>query len=77
MGNHYGAFRLTKETIETLQRLKQAFELCYDKSFTNDDFILQVISSVEDGDVAVWQTYCELSEKLDELKQRAKERMKP
>ena len=75
MGNDFSAFRLKKETVETLQTLKQAYEICYDKPFTNDEFILQLTASVEEGDVAVWETYCELSEKLDELKRRAKERM--
>lgn len=75
MGNDYSAFRLKKETVETLQMLKQAYEICYDKPFTNDEFVNQLTASVEDGDVTVWETYCELSQKLDELKQRAKKRM--
>lgn len=70
--NDYGAFRLRKETVEYLKTLKQAFELSYGRSFTNDDFIKQMATSVEEGDVAVWEVFCELSEKLDELKERVK-----
>lgn len=76
MENKYGTFRLKKETIDFLQTLKQAFEYCYGKSFTNDEFIKQMAASVEDGDVAVWETFCELSANLEDIKQRAKERMK-
>ena len=70
----YGAYRLKNETIEYLQTLKQAFEICYGKSFTNDEFIKRVAASVEDGDIAVWETFCELENKLDELKEKAKQR---
>ncbi len=70
----YGAFRLKKETVEYLQLLKQAFEISYGKTFTNDEFIKQMAASVEDGDVAVWDIFCELSLKLDELKEKANNR---
>lgn len=70
----FGALRLQEGTLDDLRTLKQAYEICYGKSFTNDDFIKQMKAAVEEGDVAVWETYCELSEKLDELKTRAKER---
>ena len=70
----YGALRLQEETLDDLRTLKQAFEITYGKSFTNDEFIKQMAASVEDGDIAVWETYCELSDKLEELKARAKER---
>ena len=69
----YGAIRLKKETIEFLKTLKQAFELSYGKSFTNDEFIRQMAASVEDGDVAVWETYCEIEMKKDEIRERARE----
>ena len=74
MANEYGAFRLKKESVEFLQLMKQAFEICYAKSFTNDEFIKQMAASVEEGDVAVWETFCELSEKIEELKEKAKSR---
>ena len=76
MDNKYGTFRLKKETIDYLQTMKHAFEICYGKSFTNDEFVKQMAASVEDGDVAVWETFCELSEKIDELRERAKSRVK-
>jgi len=74
MANEYGAFRLKKESVEYLQLMKQAFEICYGRSFTNDEFIKQMAASVEEGDVAVWETFCELSEKIEELKEKAKSR---
>lgn len=76
MESKYGTFRLKKETIEYLQRMKQAFEMCYGKPFSNDGFIMQMAKSVEDGDEGVWETFCELTEELDAIKQRARDRMK-
>ena len=76
MESKYGTFRLKKETIDFLQTMKQAFEYCYGKSFTNEEFIKQMAASVEDGDVAVRETFCELSANLEDIKLRAKERMK-
>lgn len=72
MSNEYGAFRLKKETVEYLRTMKLAFELSYGKDFSNDEFILQMAASVEDGDVAVWEAFCELNEKFEELKEKAK-----
>ena len=68
----YGAFRLKKETVEKLKLLKQAFELSYDRDFSNDEFIKQMAASVEEGDVAVWEFFC----KLQELKEEGKVRRK-
>ena len=70
----FGALRLQEETLDDLRTLKQAYEICYEKNFTNDDFIKQMKAAVEEGDIAVWETYCELSQKLEELKTRAKQR---
>lgn len=72
MESTYGTFRLKRETLEYLQTLKKAFELCYGKSLTNDELVKKMAASVEDGDVAVWETFCELNEKYDDLKERAK-----
>ena len=74
--NEYGALRLKVSTIEYLRTMKQAFEICYGKDFSNDEFIKQMAASVEGGDIAVWETFCELTQKMDEIKQRAQERMK-
>lgn len=72
--NDFGAFRLKKETVQYLRVMKQAFELSYCKDFTNDEFIKQMAASVEEGDVAVWEIFCELNDKLDELKEKAQKR---
>lgn len=69
----YGAFRLKKETVDFLKTLKQAFELSYDKSFSNDEFIRQMAASVEEGDVAVWEIFCTIMQQKDELAAKAKE----
>ena len=71
--SEYGAFRLKKDTVEFLQTMKQAFELSYDKKFTNDEFIRQMAASVEDGDVAVWEIYCTMEMQKEELAAKAKE----
>ena len=70
----YGAFRLKKDTIDNLRILKKAFELCYEEDFTNDELIEQMAAAVEEGDVAVWETYCELNSKLIELRDKAQKR---
>ena len=72
-GKEYGAFRLKKETVEFLRTMKQAFELTYEKEFTNDEFIHQMAASVEEGDCAVWETYCVIEMKKDEIRERVKE----
>ena len=70
--SEYGAFRLKKDTVEFLQSMKQAFELSYDKKFTNDEFIRQMAASVEEGDVAVWEIYCTMELQKEELAAKAK-----
>ncbi len=65
--NEYGAFRLKKDSVEFLQRMKQAFELSYGKKYTNDEFIRQMAASVEEGDVGVWDIYCTLEQQKEEL----------
>lgn len=71
--NEYGAFRLKKDTIDFLRSMKEAFELSYGKDFTNDEFIRQMAASVEEGDVAVWEIFCENEMRKDDLRERAKE----
>ena len=71
--NEYGAFRLKKDTVVFLQTMKQAFELSYDKKFTNDEFIRQMAASVEDGDASVWEIYCTIEQQKDELAEKARE----
>lgn len=70
--NEYGALRLRKDTLEFLRTMKEAFEFCYNREFTNDEFIRQMAVSVEEGDVAVWETYCEVEMKKDEIRERAR-----
>ena len=66
--NTFGALRLKKDTLDKLRDLKVAFEACYLESMTFDRFVEQLISSVEDGDVAVWETYCKIQQKREEGK---------
>ena len=72
--NDFGAFRLKKETVQYLRVMKQAFELSYCKDFTNDEFIKQMAASVEDGDVGVWEIFCELDATMDRLEAKGRER---
>lgn len=70
----YGNYRLRKSTIEFLRRMKMAFELSYEKDFTNDEFIKQMAASVEDGDVGVWEIFCELDATMDRLEAKGRAR---
>ena len=70
----YGSLRLQEETLDFLRMMKQAFELSYCKKFTNDEFIKQMAASVEEGDVAVWEIFCELNAIMDEVKEKARQR---
>lgn len=51
---------LRRETIERLVALKNAYEKVYNRIFGLDDFLIQLTASVEEGDVAVWEEYCNL-----------------
>ena len=53
----YGALRLKNETLEMLRDLKEAYELTYERTLTNDEFVRLLVDSVEDGDIAVWEMY--------------------
>lgn len=72
----FSAFRLKKETINCLQDLKKSFELSYGRDFSNDEFIHQLVASVEDGDVAVWEIFCKLQMTQKELAEMAAENRK-
>lgn len=69
----FGAFRLKKDTVEFLRKMKEAFELTYGRELTNDEFIRQMAASVEAGDIAVWEAYCVIEAKQDEIIERVKE----
>ncbi len=56
----FGALRLKNGTLDRMRHLKIAFEGTYKKEMTNDEFIGHLIASVEDGDIAVWERFCEL-----------------
>ncbi len=62
----FGNFRLSKETLLTLSKLKIAFESCYGRHITNDFLIERLIDCVEDGDEAVFQMYCDILAKEDD-----------
>ena len=58
MKSDYGNLRLKKDTIALLKEFKEAYSLCYGKPFTFDGVVRQLFSSVEEGDVAVWEVFC-------------------
>ena len=72
----YSAFRLRKETVKYLQELKEAFQITYQKDFTNDEFIRQMAASVEGGDPAVWEVVCQMQENRRKLEELAASRRK-
>lgn len=53
---------LEPQTIDYLVKMKTAFETIYGKSFTIDEFLMQMSASVEEGDVAVWDEMCKLTD---------------
>lgn len=70
----FSAFRLRRDTVRYLQELKRAFEVSYERSFTNDEFIRQIAASVEEGDVAVWDIFCQMQEDRRRLEEMARSR---
>jgi hypothetical protein len=75
--NKFGALRIKEDTLDFLRDLKEAFEITYGQTLTNDDFVKKMAASVEDGDVAVWEMYClrqqqkeEATKKVQELKEK-------
>ena len=73
MANNYGALRLKKDTIGYLKRLKMAFEIVHNGSapYTNDDFIMKMAATVEQGDASVWKAFGELNKALDLIMEKA------
>lgn len=55
-----------KQTIDYLMKMKQAYETIYEKTFNLDEFIMQMSASVEEGDVAVWEEVCKLTDNDNE-----------
>lgn len=51
---------LKRETLERLMTMKKAYEVVYNRKFDLDGFIEQMSASVEEGDIAVWEEYCNL-----------------
>ncbi len=56
----FGSLRLKWDTLERMKHLKIAFEGTYGKEMTNDEFVGQLIAAVEEGDMAVWERFCEI-----------------
>ena len=53
---------LDNSTINSLLKMKRAYEMVYNKEFTMDEFVIQMSASVEEGDIAVWEEYCKAQE---------------
>ncbi len=71
----YTGFRLKKETMKELVDLRKAYSLSYGKDFSNDEFVHQLIASVEGGDPSVWDFFCQLREVSEKLEMKARERV--
>lgn len=74
MADGYGSLRLKKDTLELLRDLKDAFELSYRVQLTQDEFVRKMAASVEEGDVAVWETYCLRRQMREEAERKAREK---
>lgn len=70
--NGFGAFRLKKDTIESLKNLKRAFELSSEQSFTNDDFIRKLMGYVQNSDSNTWGIFTTIETQQIELIKQAK-----
>lgn len=57
--NTFSAYRLKKESIGRLQQIKIAYEAVYERKMTNDEFINHLVDCIDDGDLAVWEYYCQ------------------
>ena len=74
-GGGFAALRLKRATLKELSDMRRAFEFAYRKEFTNDEFIRQLLASVEGGDPAVWENFCKIRELSEELEKKAQERL--
>lgn len=59
-GKTYGALRLPRESLNDFQYVKIAMEVNYGKIFSSEKVLSQLIAALEDGDPAVYETYCKL-----------------
>ena len=53
--DEYVSVRVKRSTKETLSELMEAYSVCYGKPFTFDAVVNQMVASIEEGDVAVWE----------------------
>ena len=71
--NEFGALRLKKDTIELLKQLKHAYEISFDKNYTNDDFIKTLADSVKISDNNTWNIFITIVSQQSELKKKAQQ----
>lgn len=55
----YGNLRLPEEVIEEFKDWAAAYRLTYGRDMSNGEVIRQMFASIEDGDPAVYECYCE------------------
>ena len=67
----FGAYRLKKDSVVLLQELKRAYEISYGRSFSNDELVQQLISSIEKNEPVVWDIYQKMINSHRELERIA------
>lgn len=71
--DEYVSVRVKRSTKETLSELMEAYSVCYGKPFTFDAVVNQMVASIEEGDVAVWELYCMRQAQREEMERKAQE----
>lgn len=63
----YGNLRLPVEVIGEFKDWVAAFRLTYGRDMSNGEVMRQMFASIEDGDPAVHECYCEAMERRERL----------
>jgi len=63
----YGNLRLPEEVIEEFKDWAAAYRLTYGRDMSNGEVMRQMFASIETGDPAVYECYCEAMERRERL----------
>lgn len=63
----YGNLRLPEEVIEEFKDWAASYRLTYGKDMSNGEVLRQMFSSVEAGDPAVYECYCEAMDRRERI----------
>lgn len=66
----FKSIRVPEPLMEEMKVLKSAYEECYGKKMTFEDVIRKMMSSIEDGDPAVWEMFCTIQSSREEMQEK-------